>query len=86
MAYNTMVHTSTGVTPFELHKGRAMSWMPNKDTQDTMATLKRQWGVDKLNKDTQAAVQNLDNLNLQVLLKQQAEAIPQAIRRFATTA
>lgn len=86
MAYNTMVHTSTGVTPFELHKGRAMSWMPNKDTQDTLATLRLQWDIDKLNKDTKQAVSNLSSLNLQVLLKQQAEAIPQAIRRFATTA
>lgn len=35
MSYNTMTHTSTGYTPFEVHRGRKMGWMPNRADRNT---------------------------------------------------
>ena len=35
MSYNTMTHTATGFTPFEVHRGRKMDWVPNRNDRTT---------------------------------------------------
>ena len=82
-AYNTMTQTSAGRTPFEIHRGRKMTWMSDaKDrTFDVATSIVDEIGSGRPLSEAEKALIAADERQLVALSR--GEVVPEIVRDYA---